>query len=244
MLKLHKERLGGILADEMGLGKTVQIAAFLSVLCDSGRGGATVIVCPATLMEQWCAELNKWAPQIPVVMLNRDFSEFEGKYGETMKKVFSFRAKRNCVLVTSYQLMLNNKHLFLDKKWQNIILDEGHMIRNPGTKVSFCVKAFRTKRRFILSGAPVQNSLKEVWSLFDFILPGKLGTLDEFERNYVTPIRRGGFSNASLEEIDLSYELALQLKDQIAPFILRRSKKDVKRDFGLKKSSNRHCFVT
>jgi DNA excision repair protein ERCC-6 len=124
-------------------------------------------------------------------------------------------------------LLLYTKEL-LSKNWHYVILDEGHKIRNPDAKVTIVAKCFRTPHRIILSGSPIQNNLKELWSLFDFVFPGKLGTLEAFMENFSVPIVQGGYSNATEIQVQTAFKCASVLKDTIAPYLLRRIKNDVK----------------
>lgn len=113
-------------------------------------------------------------------------------------------------------------------KWSYVVMDEAQKIRNPDADVTLACKRFRTPHRLALSGTPIQNDLKELWSLLDFVFPGRLGTLPAFEQEFADPIRRGGYSNASPLQVQLAYRCALVLRDLINPYLLRRQKKDVK----------------
>nr|XP_034993651.1 DNA excision repair protein ERCC-6 isoform X2 [Zootoca vivipara] len=201
--ELHCQQVGGILGDEMGLGKTIQIIAFLAGLSYSKirtRGsnyrfqglGPTVIVCPTTVMHQWVKEFHTWWPPFRVAILHDT-----GSY--TNKKVKLIQEIVACcgILITSYsyiRMLQDNIHGY---DWHYVILDEGHKIRNPNAAVTVACKQFRTPHRIILSGSPMQNNLKELWSLFDFVFPGKLGTLPVFMEQFSVPITMGGYSNAS-----------------------------------------------
>lgn len=113
------------------------------------------------------------------------------------------------------------------REWGYVVLDEGHKIRNPDAHITLACKRLLTTHRIILSGAPIQNKLKELWSLFDFVFPGKLGTLPVFEQEFCWPINQGGYTNASSVQVQMSYKCALVLRDLINPYILRRTKKSV-----------------
>ena len=116
----------------------------------------------------------------------------------------------------------------MSRNWHYVILDEGHKIRNPDAKITLVAKCFRTPHRIILSGSPIQNNLKELWSLFDFIFPGKLGTLTAFMENFAVPIVHGGYANANDVQVHTAYRCACVLRDTIGPYLLRRVKADVK----------------
>lgn len=126
--------------------------------------------------------------------------------------------------------------------WQYLILDEGHKIRNPNAAVTVACKQFRTAHRIILSGSPMQNNLKELWSLFDFIFPGKLGTLQVFMEQFSVPITMGGYQNASPVQVQTAYKCACVLRDTICPYLLRRIKDDVKINLALPDKSEQVLF--
>ncbi|KFP61313.1 DNA excision repair protein ERCC-6 [Cariama cristata] len=253
--ELHCQQAGGILGDEMGLGKTIQIIAFLAglsyskirtrgsnyrqvLLCRLYQGlGPTVIVCPATVMHQWVKEFHTWWPPFRVAILHET-----GSY--TNKKVKLIREIASChgILITSYsyiRLMQDNIHSY---DWHYVILDEGHKIRNPNAAVTLACKQFRTPHRIILSGSPMQNNLKELWSLFDFVFPGKLGTLPVFMEQFSVPITMGGYSNASPVQVKTAYKCACVLRDTINPYLLRRMKADVKMSLSLPDKNEQVLF--
>uniref|UniRef100_A0A3P8NY72 DNA excision repair protein ERCC-6 n=1 Tax=Astatotilapia calliptera TaxID=8154 RepID=A0A3P8NY72_ASTCA len=203
MWELHCQQAGGILGDEMGLGKTIQVISFLAGLSYSKlrtRGsnyryaglGPTVIVCPATVMHQWVKEFHTWWPLFRVAVLHET-----GSFTSNKEKLIPEIAACHGILITSYSAVRNMQETLQLYDWHYIILDEGHKIRNPNAGVTVACKQFRTPHRFILSGSPMQNNLKELWSLFDFVFPGKLGTLPVFMEQFSVPITMGGYSNAS-----------------------------------------------
>jgi DNA excision repair protein ERCC-6 len=195
MYELRLQRCGGILGDEMGLGKTIQVVAFLAGLAHSKlltrlssyRGlGPVLLITPATVMHQWVKEFHKWYPPIRVAILHESGSH-TGSRDALIKSINS----TNGVLITSYTGVPQYSERLLELDWDYVILDEGHKIRNPDAQATLVVKQFRTSHRFILSGSPMQNNLKELWSLFDFVFPGKLGTLPIFLQQFAVPITQG-----------------------------------------------------
>ena len=136
-------------------------------------------------------------------------------------------SSRGGILVTSYSGVTNFQEALHKESFDYIILDEGHKIRNPDAQITLAVKQFSTSHRIILSGSPLQNNLKELWSLFDFIYPGKLGTLPVFMQQFSVPITIGGYSNANKTQVATAYKCATILRDTINPYLLRRMKKDV-----------------
>uniref|UniRef100_A0A8C6XWY3 DNA excision repair protein ERCC-6 n=1 Tax=Naja naja TaxID=35670 RepID=A0A8C6XWY3_NAJNA len=246
--ELHCQQVGGILGDEMGLGKTIQIIVFLAGLSYSKirtrgtnyrhRGlGPTVIVCPTTVMHQWVKEFHTWWPPFRVAVLHET-----GSYADKKVKLIREIVACNGILITSYsyiRLLQDNLQRY---NWHYVILDEGHKIRNPKAAVTLACKQFSTPHRIILSGSPLQNHLKELWSLFDFVFPGKLGTLPVFLEQFSVPITMGGYSNASPVQVKTAYKCACILRDTINPYLLRRMKADVQRSLSLPDKNEQVLF--
>lgn len=186
---------GGILADEMGLGKTIQTIVFLASEIEK----RTLIITPTSLLYNWKSEFEKFAPNLNVGVISRgeDILEKVNKYD---------------ILLTTYGIVRNNYEEFNKGEFYYCIIDEGQNIKNYEAKNTIGVKNIKSKQRFILSGTPIENNLFEIWSLFDFIMPGYLFSLEEFKNRYIT--------NYDLESI----------KMLIKPFILRRTKKEVLKD--------------
>ncbi|KAM5141600.1 DNA excision repair protein ERCC-6 [Mantella aurantiaca] len=246
--ELHCQQAGGILGDEMGLGKTIEIIAFLAGLSYSRirtRGsdyryeglGPSVIVCPATVMHQWVKEFHAWWPQLRVAVLHETGS-FAGKKVKLIGEIGRSRG----ILITSYSNVRILQEELQKFNWHYIILDEGHKIRNPNAAVTVACKQFRTPHRIILSGSPMQNNLRELWSLFDFVFPGKLGTLPVFMEQFSVPITMGGYSNASPVQVKTAYKCACVLRDTINPYLLRRMKADVKMSLSLPDKNEQVLF--
>ncbi|KAB5581723.1 hypothetical protein PHYPO_G00179000 [Pangasianodon hypophthalmus] len=248
MWELHCQQAGGILGDEMGLGKTIQVIAFLAGLSYSKlktRGsnyryaglGPTVIVCPATVMHQWVKEFHTWWPPFRVAVLHET-----GSFNNKKEKLIPEIAASHGILVTSYSYVRIMQDYIQKYDWHYIILDEGHKIRNPNAGITVACKQFRTPHRFILSGSPMQNNLKELWSLFDFVFPGKLGTLPVFMEQFSVPITMGGYANASPVQVQTAYKCACVLRDTINPYLLRRMKADVKANLSLPDKNEQVLF--
>ncbi|CAL1284945.1 unnamed protein product [Larinioides sclopetarius] len=244
--ELHQQNCGGIIGDEMGLGKTIQIIAFLIGLkfsnlttvgnCFKGLG-PVVLVCPATVMHQWLKEFYTWWPYFRVAILHESGS-FVGKKDSLIRTI----NKSHGILITTYNGVVQNQENLLKYEWHYIILDEGHKIRNPDAQATLAVKQFRTPHRIILSGSPIQNNLKELWSLFDFVFPGKLGTLPVFMQQFSVPIVLGGYANASKIQVQTAYKCATVLRDAIKPYLLRRMKSDVKMSVNLPDKNEQVLF--
>lgn len=229
--ELHCQRAGGIIGDEMGLGKTVQVASFLCALHHSGMYSPSIVVCPATMLRQWRRELRIWAPRLKTTILHD--SAMTGASSGRSKKYAREKAFNDCisdgsgVLLTTYEHMRLMRDKICAVRWGYAILDEGHKIRNPDADVTIVAKQLQTVHRIVMSGAPIQNRLSELWSLFDFVFPGKLGTLPVFQAQFAMPIQIGGYTNASNQQVTTAYRCAVTLKDLIAPYLLRRMKCDV-----------------
>ncbi|XP_018580405.2 DNA excision repair protein ERCC-6 isoform X1 [Scleropages formosus] len=246
--ELHCQQAGGILGDEMGLGKTIQFIAFLAGLSYSKlrtRGsnyryeglGPTVIVCPATVMHQWVKEFHTWWPPFRVAVLHET-----GSFTSRKEKLIPEIVESHGILITSYSYVRIMQDYIQKYDWHYIILDEGHKIRNPHAGVTVACKMFRTPHRIILSGSPMQNNLKELWSLFDFVFPGKLGTLPTFMEQFSVPITMGGYANASPVQVQTAYKCACVLRDTINPYLLRRMKADVKTNLSLPDKNEQVLF--
>lgn len=226
--ELHQMESGGLLGDEMGLGKTIQIIAFLVGLSISRMGtwyglGPTLIVAPATVLHQWVLHFHEWWPPLRVAVLHNS-----GSHQGVPERLIRDIHAANGILVTTYTGIVKHRAAIEDRKWHYIILDEGHKIRNSETLVSKAVRRIRTPHRLVVTGSPMQNNLQELWSLFDFMSPGLLGTLNAFSDHFASPITQGGYTNASKLQEASALSLATVLKDTITPYMLRRTKAQVK----------------
>lgn len=148
------------------------------------------------------------------------------------------------VLITTYVGMRIYSGLIQPKQWGYCVLDEGHKIRNPNSDISLLCKSIKTHNRIILSGTPIQNNLTELWSLFDFVFPGRLGTLPIFQSEFSVPINIGGYANATNVQVQTAYKCAVVLRDMISPYLLRRMKADVAADLPKKSEKVLFCKLT
>uniref|UniRef100_A0A8C3J0V0 DNA excision repair protein ERCC-6-like n=1 Tax=Calidris pygmaea TaxID=425635 RepID=A0A8C3J0V0_9CHAR len=228
LYRLHREgRPGGILADDMGLGKTVQVIAFLSGMFDGELLRHVLLVVPTTLVSTWLAEFARWTPGVRV-------KEFYGTSKTERTRNLEKVQRRNGVVITTYQMLINNwKQLASSNEqefvWDYIILDEAHKIKSPSTKTTKSVHAIPAKHRLLLTGTPVQNNLREMWSLFDFACQGTLlGTAKTFRMEYENPITRAREKDATLGEKALGLKISENLMTIIKPYFLRRTKEDIK----------------
>lgn len=201
-LKTLKENgFGAILADDMGLGKSLQVIALL--LEEKSRA---IVVCPTTLMLNWVSEIDKFAPSIKVLVVMGPQEERRAQ----IEKIGEYD-----LVITSYDLMRRDCELYEGIEFDYAIADEAQFIKNPETKNAQAVKKINAKHRFALTGTPIENNLGELWSIFDFIMPGYLGTYASFRDKYESDVVRGDDG------------VAERLKRVVKPFILRRLKADV-----------------
>ena len=148
------------------------------------------------------------------------------------------------VIVTTYEGLRVYRADLLPVKWSYAVLDEGHKIRNPDADITITAKQLKTHNRIILSGTPIQNNLVELWSLYDFVFPGRLGTLPVFQSEFSIPISLGGYANASVVQVQTAYKCATVLRDLISPYLLRRMKSDVAASLPKKSEQVLFCKLT
>lgn len=230
--ELHCQRAGGIIGDEMGLGKTVQVLSFLGSLHFSKMYKPSIIICPVTLLRQWRREAQKWYPDFHVEILHDSAQDSgngkgQGKASESdydsecsvdsdheqkskITKKWDSLINRvlnseSGLLITTYEQLRLQGEKLLNIEWGYSVLDEGHRIRNPNSEITLVCKQLQTVHRIIMTGAPIQNKLTELWSLFDFVFPGKLGVLPVFEAEFSVPITVGGYANASPLQVSTAY---------------------------------------
>lgn len=201
--------------------------------------GPSIIVCPATVIYQWVKHFHEWSPEFRCCVLHQSGS-FQGNKINLIKDI----NKNKGIIITTYLAILKFKGNLLEYNWHYIILDEGHKIRNPTTKICIALKLFRTPHRIMLTGSPMQNNLTELWSLFDFTNPGMLGNLNTFQEHFITPILRGGFANSTPMQEATALSVAQALKNVIAPYLLRRTKTEVQHHICLPNKSEQVLFCS
>nr|XP_056714944.1 DNA excision repair protein ERCC-6-like [Euleptes europaea] len=221
-------RKGGILADDMGLGKTIQIIAFLSGMFDGEHIQSVLLIMPTTLVSNWMKEFVSWTPGLRVKV-------FHGTSKVERTRNLERIQKRNGVLITTYQMILNNWQQLSscggrEFVWDYVILDEAHKIKTPSAKTTKCVHAIPSKNRILLTGTPVQNNLQELWALFDFACQGSLlGTMKTFRMEYENPITKAREKDATPGEKALGLKMSENLMSIIKPYFLRRTKDDIQK---------------
>lgn len=196
--------MGGILADDMGLGKTIQAISFIESL---EKGSKCLVIAPTSLIYNWRDEVEKFAPELKVLIVEGTPTN----RAEMIAKVDEFD-----IVVTSYPLIRRDIHLFEKIRFEYCFIDEAQHIKNPRSMNAKVVKKINSKGRFALTGTPIENSLSELWSIFDFVMPGYLHKHDKFMEKFERPIAKDGDPKAMK-----------RLGQMVEPFLLRRLKKDV-----------------
>jgi len=234
---LRRFGLHGVLADDMGLGKTIQSTAIMASTAverrrafDSSKDPVdapkpSLVVCPSTLVSHWPHEIAKFVSKdvLSPLRVHGTPAERRGVYEEIGPST---------VAVVSYETMRSDIDVLREIEWMYIILDEGHAIRNPTSKLSEAARQLKGNHRLILSGTPVQNSVMEVWAMFEFLMPGYLGTRATFNARFGRSVERAKAKRKTKESAQQQESiLALQsLHKQVMPFILRRTKDQVLKD--------------
>jgi SNF2 family DNA or RNA helicase len=237
---LRENGFGGILADEMGLGKTLQALAHLKALrnadfrlpIESVRGAGihppssilhpNLIVCPTSLVFNWVAEAKKFTPELKVLAL----------HGSERHKLFE-QISTSDIVVTSYALIRRDAEKYRDIEFDTVVLDEAQHIKNRQTQNAQAVKAVKSQHRVVLTGTPLENSVLDLWSIFDFLMPGYLGNAKDFRERYELPIVK-----------EKNVEAQARLARRLRPFLLRRLKRDVAADLPAKLEQVSFCELT
>ncbi|MGN6386419.1 MAG: SNF2-related protein [Verrucomicrobiota bacterium] len=208
---LRSNRFGGILADEMGLGKTLQTLAFLQSVRDRTEPAnclPSLIVCPTSLVFNWVNEAVKFTPGLKVLAL----------HGPKRQDQFE-EVPTSDLVITSYALIRRDAELYRQFEFEAAVLDEAQHIKNRQTQNAQAVKMIQARHRFVLTGTPIENSVLDLWSIFDFLMPGYLGAAKDFKERYEVPITK-----------EKNSEAQKRLSRRIRPFLLRRLKRDVAKD--------------
>ncbi|KAI0226362.1 hypothetical protein LSAT2_023051 [Lamellibrachia satsuma] len=244
---LNKYKLHGILCDDMGLGKTLQSICILASdhrkhKLEHERTGdvpplPSIVLCPPTLTGHWMYEVEKF--------VSPDFLHPLHYTGPPLERIKLRKlVKKHNLVVASYDVVRNDIDFFSTIKWNYCILDEGHIIKNSKTKLSRAVKQLNCRHRLILSGTPIQNNVLELWSLFDFLLPGFLGSEKQFQVRYGRPIVASRDAKSSSKEQEAGALAMEALHRQVLPFILRRLKEDVLHDLPPKIIQDYYCDLS
>jgi superfamily II DNA or RNA helicase len=204
---LHNLSTGGILADDMGLGKTVQAIALLLWVKAKEDRKISLVVAPTSVVPNWQREIEKFAPSFKTVLWQGPDRQERAAELEDAD-----------VMITSYALLRRDEEFLQTLDMRYVILDEAQHIKNPLSATARAAKRLKSERRLAMTGTPIENRLSEIWSIFDFVSPGLLGGLNQFEEKYARPIDRG------------DQQTAVRLRTTIHPFVLRRTKQEVAKD--------------
>ena len=208
---LDNYKFGGILADDMGLGKTIQILSIILAYIneDKEKRKTSIVISPSSLALNWLKEASKFAPSLKVKVISGTANE--------RSKIIQQLEKYDLV-ITSYDLLKRDREKYENKNYafKYIIADEAQYLKNSTTQNAKAIKELKGETRFALTGTPIENSLAELWSIFDFIMPGYLFQYKKFKNSYETPIVKNEDKDAMAK-----------LKMLIEPFVLRRTKKEV-----------------
>ncbi|MEM6884962.1 MAG: SNF2-related protein [Verrucomicrobiota bacterium] len=225
---LSENRLHGVLADEMGLGKTLQALAYLNyrrVRIQNGNGTQlkpALVVCPTSLVYNWRDEISKFVPHMKCLVL----------HGPARKKEFP-KIEESDLVITSYALLRRDLAVHKSKEFDIVILDEAQFIKNRASQNAKSVKQLTADSRLVLTGTPLENSPFDLWSIFDFLMPGYLGSAKEFKTRYEVPIFKSGDATAQN-----------RLRQRVRPFILRRTKKEVVKELPSKIDQVAYCDLS
>ncbi|KAJ9217979.1 hypothetical protein DTO166G4_370 [Paecilomyces variotii] len=225
MISLYNNNLNGILADEMGLGKTIQTISLITYLIEfKKQNGPFLVIVPLSTLTNWNLEFEKWAPSVARIV-------YKGPPNTRKQQQQAIRWGNFQVLLTTYEYIIKDRPVLSKVKWNHMIVDEGHRMKNAQSKLSSTLTQYYTSRyRLILTGTPLQNNLPELWALLNFVLPNIFKSVKSFDEWFNTPFANTG----GQDRMELSEEEQLlvirRLHKVLRPFLLRRLKKDVEKD--------------
>lgn len=225
MVSLVNNNLNGILADEMGLGKTIQSISLITYLIEVKKwSGPFLVIVPLSTMTNWNVEFDKWAPSVKKIV-------YKGTPNTRKALQSQVRMGDFQVCLTTYEYIIKDRHVLSKVRWEHMIIDEGHRMKNTQSKLSYTLTQFYSSRyRLILTGTPLQNNLPELWALLNFVLPKIFNSVKTFDEWFNTPFTNAG----GQDRMELTEEETLliirRLHKVLRPFLLRRLKKDVEKD--------------
>ncbi len=217
---LHTNNFNGILADEMGLGKTHQAMVVILSALQTHPDAPNLVVCPTSVLDHWKSKFQSYAPELKIAL-------FYGKERNTL-----LSENLPSVVLTTYSILSRDTESLSKIQWNYVVLDEAQKIKNHSTQMCKATKFLKAQHRLALTGTPIENRLSELWSIFDFLMPGYLGSIDDFRKRYEHPITK--YQDNEKREI---------LKKIIHPFKLRRLKKDVLTELPPKTEEKRYCTL-
>jgi ATP-dependent helicase STH1/SNF2 len=217
MVSLYNNNLNGILADELGLGKTIETIALLTYLAEhKGNHGPHLVIAPLSTLDNWANEFAKWSPRLVVLRYGGTPDQRKIIQNQLLKGKFD-------VVLTQYEYVCRDKAMLKRVRYQHIIVDEGHRLKNKDAKLVNDLKTYPSKHRLLLTGTPLQNDLGELWALLNFLLPHVFDNVENFDSWFNAP-----FLGEKITMNEEEHLLIIQRLHQILrPFLLRREKKDV-----------------
>lgn len=243
LVNLYEQGINGILADEMGLGKTVQSIAFLSYLAEAHNiWGPFLVVAPASTLHNWQQEVTRFVPTFKVLPYWGNQSDRKSLRKYWNRKQNDIHDRENApfhVLITSYQLVVQDVRYFQRVRWQNLVLDEAQAIKSSSSVRWKMLLGFTCRNRLLLTGTPIQNSMAELWALLHFIMPTMFDSHDEFNEWFSKDIESHAEKGSMMDQNQLS-RLHMILK----PFMLRRIKRDVENELSEKIEIKVICELT
>ncbi|ODV79301.1 uncharacterized protein CANTADRAFT_51298 [Suhomyces tanzawaensis NRRL Y-17324] len=233
LISLYENRLSGILADEMGLGKTLQTISFLGYLrYIKNVDGPFIVIVPKSTLDNWRREFAKWTPEVNAVVLQGNKEERnEIIQNKLLEADFD-------VLITSFEMVIREKSHLKKFRWEYIVVDEAHRIKNEDSSLSQIIRLFYSKNRLLITGTPLQNNLHELWALLNFLLPDVFGDSEVFDEWFEN---QGGDEDAKEKNQD---KVVQQLHQLLSPFLLRRVKADVEKSLLPKIETNVYIGMT
>ncbi|XP_077293659.1 histone acetyltransferase 1 isoform X2 [Arctopsyche grandis] len=246
---LNKYKLHGVLCDDMGLGKTLQsiciIAGdhyyreqrFKETKSPDSIPLPSLVICPPTLTGHWVYEVNKF-------LLGKYLTPLHYMGPPAERERLRCKINKSSLIIASYDIVRKDIDFFNTIKWNYCVLDEGHIVKNGKTKASKAIKTIVANHRLILSGTPIQNNVLELWSLFDFLMPGLLGTERQFTARYSKPILAARDQRATPLHLEAGALAMEALHRQVLPFLLRRMKEDVLKELPPKITQDYYCELS
>ncbi|KAK6459655.1 chromatin remodelling complex ATPase chain ISW1 [Scheffersomyces xylosifermentans] len=236
LISLYENRLSGILADEMGLGKTLQTISFLGYLRYIKKvDGPFIVIVPKSTLDNWRREFAKWTPDVNVVVL-------QGNKEERQQIIQNRLLTADFdVLITSFEMVIREKSQLKKFRWEYIIVDEAHRIKNEDSSLSQIIRVFYSKNRLLITGTPLQNNLHELWALLNFLLPDVFGDSEVFDEWFEN---QGGDDEDEEAKSKNQDKVVQQLHQLLSPFLLRRVKADVEKSLLPKIETNVYIGMT
>ncbi|OAL27018.1 hypothetical protein AYO22_03962 [Fonsecaea multimorphosa] len=226
--------LSGILADEMGLGKTLQAISLIAFFKENNISGPFLIAAPLSTVRNWVEEFKHWTSSINTILYHGSKDEREGMRRKKMKMQDQFKYEFP-IVVTSYEICMNDRKFLATYQWKYIIVDEGHRLKNMNCKLIKELMTYNSANRLLITGTPLQNNIAELWSLLHFLLPEVFNDLDSFERWFDFSSVLEGKKEADQKTLSRRNNLVSTMHAILKPFLLRRVKADVESDLPKKR---------